>query len=159
MNKLKLVFGGVLVLVGGTALAGKPVDAPELGLSKSSVFEVPEPEAFAYSDVRPKKSESLPRAYPGAPPQIPHNIEDSMPIMAGDNLCLDCHDKPDKWGEEVRKGKGKPIPKSHYTGFKTQQLDPERVAGSRYFCTQCHAPQAQNVKPLVENDFKNVDRQ
>jgi cytochrome c-type protein NapB len=141
------------------AMAAEPVEAPQLGLSKSSVFDVPEPESFTYSDVRPKKSESLPRAYPGAPPQIPHSIEDSLPIMAGDNLCLDCHDKPENWDKKIRKGKGTPIPRSHYTAFGSQQLNPDHVAGSRYFCTQCHAPQAQDVKPLVGNDFENVERQ
>ncbi|MGB1278446.1 MAG: nitrate reductase cytochrome c-type subunit, partial [Vibrio cyclitrophicus] len=30
------------------------------------------------------------------------------------------------------------------------------VSPRRYFCLQCHVPQA-NAKPLVENEFKPVD--
>ncbi|WP_175463882.1 nitrate reductase cytochrome c-type subunit, partial [Vibrio cholerae] len=30
------------------------------------------------------------------------------------------------------------------------------VSPRRYFCLQCHVPQA-DAKPLVENDFERVD--
>ena len=30
------------------------------------------------------------------------------------------------------------------------------VSPRRYFCTQCHVPQ-HDAKPLVENQFKNID--
>ncbi|MOA70489.1 Periplasmic nitrate reductase, electron transfer subunit precursor [compost metagenome] len=31
------------------------------------------------------------------------------------------------------------------------------VSPRRYFCTQCHVPQ-KDVKPLVGNNFKNIDQ-
>ena len=43
---------------------------------------------------------------------------------------------------------------THYTDRDQQTL--AAVAPRRYFCTQCHVPQ-QDVKPLVENRFKNID--
>ena len=30
------------------------------------------------------------------------------------------------------------------------------VSPRRYFCTQCHVPQT-DAKPLVENDFRDID--
>lgn len=119
-----------------------------IGLSKTSVFADPSPAAFAYSDKAPSKSGVLPRAYAGAPPQIPHVIDKYLPIKADENACLDCHEKPAMMGRKV-KGKPTPMPESHYT----------RVDGSwqrnntQYFCTQCHVPQA-NVKELVGNTFR-----
>ena len=117
MSKRNLIIGCVLAMGGGLVMAGQAVDALNMGLSKTSVFDVPDPEPFHYNDIRPKKSKALPRAYPGAPPQIPHRVDDALPIMAGDNLCLDCHDKPDKWGEEVKEGKGTPMPSRRTGGW------------------------------------------
>ncbi|MEM6665400.1 MAG: nitrate reductase cytochrome c-type subunit [Pseudomonadota bacterium] len=39
---------------------------------------------------------------------------------------------------------------THYLDRNGRQTD--HVAGTRWFCTQCHAPQA-NVAPLVTNTF------
>lgn len=119
-----------------------------MGLSKTSVFDVPSPEAFAYSDKAPNKSGVLPRAYEGAPPQIPHTIGGLLPITADDNSCLSCHDKPALMGKKL-KGMATSMPESHYTKVdgKWQRNN------NRYVCTQCHVPQA-NVKELVGNTFK-----
>jgi cytochrome c-type protein NapB len=119
------------------------------------VFDVPEPEPFAYVDVSTRRSKALPRAYPGAPPQIPHEVEGWLQIKPDANECLDCHDAPDMWGEELRRGEGGPMPKSHYTD-RSGKVNTEQVVGARYVCTQCHAPQAEGVDPLVENEFKTA---
>jgi cytochrome c-type protein NapB len=126
-----------------------PIPADTLGLSKTSVFDNPAPPAFAYSDTMPNKSKPLPRAYDGAPPQIPHSIEAFVPITADDNTCLSCHDKPALMGKKI-KGIATAMPESHYTNIdgKWQRNN------NRYVCTQCHVPQA-DVKDLVGNTFRS----
>jgi cytochrome c-type protein NapB len=118
-----------------------------IGLSKTSVFDDPAPPVFAYGDKAPAKSGVLPRAFEGAPPEIPHAIESFLPIKAGENSCLDCHDKPSMMGKK-EKGRPTAMPESHYTKVEGKW---ERN-NSRYVCTLCHVPQA-NVKDLVGNSF------
>ena len=99
----------------------------------------------------------LKRAYPGAPPQIPHNIEAFLPVSKDRNMCKTCHDKRDTFDASgnAKKVKGQPtaIPASHYID---QRFAPGEIGktlvGARTACTQCHVPQA-NVKPLVKNTF------
>lgn len=124
----------------------------EMGLSKTSVFETPTPSNFEYEGSMPGADPVLPRAYPGAPPQIPHLIEMMTPITAKLNYCLACHDQK---GEFFKAGPQQPtnIPPSHYTD---QRHSPDKVSnkiiGARFVCTQCHVPQA-DAKPLVKNNF------
>ena len=135
-----------------------------MGLSKTSVFDEPSPAVFAYSDKAPNKSGVLPRAYDGAPPQIPHAIDAYLPIKANENACLDCHDKPSMMEKmmkalpapmpsmagKIMKGTPTAMPESHYI-----KVDGKWQRNSnRYVCTQCHVPQA-NVKDLVGNTFKS----
>ncbi len=84
--------------------------------------------------------------YEDQPPMVPHNI-DKTRITLHENSCLGCHSKANsKITNAVRP------PKSHYRtrgGNKLQQ-----ISTGRYFCTQCHVPQAY-TEPLVDNDFKN----
>jgi cytochrome c-type protein NapB len=127
------------------------IDELNMGLSKTSVFDTPTPVAYAYSDSKPGKNDWLPRAWEGAPPQIPHRIEMYLPVVADDNQCLDCHDVPKfidqpKNTDRSRKSKS-PMPRDHYAN-----ADMEDVAGARFNCTQCHVPQS-NAAPLVESTY------
>lgn len=153
-TKQVLVVIGLLALSISVAMAGQPVSDAELGLSKTSVFDTAAPEAFQYSSTKPGKSENLPRAWDGIPPQIPHKVDDYLPIqVGGENQCLDCHDEPRRWGKKVPEGKAGPMPQSHYTDLRTPgSKHGKEVRGARYFCNQCHTPQA-DVTPLVENEF------
>ncbi len=84
--------------------------------------------------------------YEDQPPVIPHNI-DKTRITLHENSCLGCHSKANqKITNAVRP------PKSHYRTRKGKKL--RQISTGRYFCTQCHVPQAY-TKPLVNNDFKN----
>ena len=154
---IKQTFNVVLPgLVAGflcvNAQAGKPIKENSLGLSKTSVNDSPVSEKFSYSDKFPGTSEVLPRAFPGAPVQIPHNIEPFLPVTAKNNMCKTCHDKPAMWGKKV-KGQPTAIPESHYTDLRfAPGKVTKKLIGARYVCTQCHVPQA-NVKPLVINTF------
>ena len=140
-----LTFIGLLTAAAACAVADGPIDAMNMGLSKTSVFDTPTPHQFAYSDVKAGDSKVLPRAWDGAPPQISHRVDKYLPITSDDNQCLECHDKPELIGnKETSK---KPMPASHYA---TKDLD--EVSGARYNCTQCHVPQA-NAKLLVESTF------
>lgn len=80
------------------------------------------------------------------PPMIPHNI-DKTRITLHENSCLGCHSKENqKITNAVRP------PKSHYRTREGDKL--RQISTGRYFCTQCHVPQAY-TKPLVNNDFTN----
>ncbi len=80
------------------------------------------------------------------PPMIPHSI-DKTRITLHENSCLGCHNRKDSKIEDST-----PPPKSHYRTREGKKL--KAISTGRYFCTQCHAPQA-NKEPLVENTFKN----
>jgi len=126
--------------------------ANDMGLSKTSVLEAPQPQPFSYPEQFPGTSNVLPRAYLNAPPQIPHDIESFLPVSKDHNMCLQCHNRPDQQGK-VAEHQPTPIPASHYTDLR---FAPDKVThsliGARYICTQCHVPQAQ-AKVLVNNTF------
>ncbi len=84
--------------------------------------------------------------YEDQPPMIPHGI-DKTRITLNENSCLSCHGKAySKVENAVRP------PKSHFKTRKGKKL--RQISTGRYFCTQCHVPQAY-TKSLVENDFTN----
>lgn len=136
----------------GSACAAEPIDPENMGLSKTSVFETPTPNTYDYSDTKPGRNDWLPRAWEGAPPQIPHRIEEYLPVVAGDNQCLDCHDRPKYIGmpkNTDRSVKNKsPMSRAHYADDSLETVD-----GARFNCTQCHVPQS-DAPPLVESTFR-----
>ena len=80
------------------------------------------------------------------PPMIPHGI-DKTRITLNENSCLSCHGK----AYSKRENAVEP-PKSHYRTREGDKL--RQISTGRYFCTQCHVPQAY-TEALVDNDFKN----
>ena len=88
------------------------------------------------------------RNYPEQPPTIPHSIR-GYHVDKNANKCLSCHSRANS-----ARAQAPMISITHYTDRDQQTL--AAVAPRRYFCTQCHVPQ-QDVKPLVENRFKNID--
>lgn len=87
------------------------------------------------------------RAYRQQPPLIPHRVE-GYQITSENNACMSCHD----WPGNVRVNAPK-ISETHYVDRQGVRLD--KVSGTRYFCQQCHVPQA-DAKPLVGNMFQNA---
>ena len=155
--KTAIILAGVVSVTISTAtvIAGEAIDELNMGLSKTSVFGTPTPEPFAYPQTKPKKSEPLPRAYADIPPQIPHDVEDYLPITTEDNQCLDCHELPKLVGKTV-KGKS-PMPRDHYVDLRSSSDKmSDSVVGARFNCTQCHVPQS-GAPPLVENTFKGSE--
>lgn len=93
------------------------------------------------------ESGPITRAWRQQPPLIPHRI-DKYEIDLKVNQCLRCHDWPYNVEENAPK-----ISETHYEDRQGERLD--FVSGTRWFCTQCHVPQA-TAQPLVENEFEPV---
>jgi cytochrome c-type protein NapB len=88
------------------------------------------------------------RAYRQQPPLIPHETAD-YEINLADNQCLMCHD----WPGNADAGAPK-VSETHY--LDRNGVAQNKVAGVRWFCTQCHVPQV-NAPALVENTFVPAD--
>jgi len=87
------------------------------------------------------------RAYRQQPPLIPHRIEGHQ-VTKDHNQCMTCHD----WPANIKAGAPK-VSETHYSDREGNRLD--KIAGTRFFCTQCHVPQA-DAKPLISNSFQNA---
>lgn len=100
-------------------------------------------------DIRKQNTSSgrFARAYRQQPPLIPHRV-DKYQVDLNANQCMRCHD----WPFHVEEGATK-ISETHYFDRSGVALD--RVSGTRWFCNQCHVPQA-DARPLVPNTFKSA---
>ena len=125
---------------GPLAQEAKPVKA---------LREAPLTEMSAPPDVTKQSvpASGFERAYRQQPPLIPHKV-DGYQITTENNACMGCHD----WPGNTRVNAPK-ISETHYVDRQGVRLD--KVAGTRYFCQQCHVPQA-DAKPLVGNIFQNA---
>jgi len=147
-------------LLACTSSAG-PIPDEQVSLRREDPLALtasPAPEITAKD---PGENTRFQRAYFGAPPMIPHRI-DGQAIRSDANDCLDCHEVSD----EDTPG----IPPSHHVVVRFDVLTrakarhgmttafagfakADTVAGSRYNCLLCHAPQVGNAQPLVPNSF------
>ncbi|MBR9892013.1 nitrate reductase cytochrome c-type subunit [Salipiger bermudensis] len=85
------------------------------------------------------------RNYRQQPPTIPHSMTQYQ-IDLRTNQCLSCHD----WTNAGDRG-APTLSMTHYLDRDGNQLD--TVAGTRWFCNQCHVPQA-DAPELVGNEFE-----
>jgi nitrate reductase (cytochrome), electron transfer subunit len=88
------------------------------------------------------------RAYAQQPPTIPHKI-DGYQVDKNANRCLSCHAR-----SRAAENDAVPIGVTHYANRAGETLG--YVSPRRYFCTQCHVPQA-DAKPLVSNTFTDIE--
>ena len=143
-----------------TLLAGPPAHATpaadrgtadkDLGLSRTSVFDVPSPPRYRAEDSAPGEKSSPPRISAEIPPVIPHGVAELLPITREDNACLACHDVPGP----KKKGEPTPIPASHYVDLRREPgKRAEKVYGARWVCVSCHVPQS-DAKPLVASRYR-----
>jgi len=95
----------------------------------------------------PRDRETFERDYLHQPPLIPHQIR-GYKIDLNSNKCLSCH----SWTNYKKAGATK-VSLTHFETRDGQQLSD--VSPRRYFCNQCHVPQA-DAKPLVDNSFNSV---
>jgi cytochrome c-type protein NapB len=92
-----------------------------------------------------KDGDPIARNYVQQPPLIPHSIK-GYRVNLKSNKCMSCH----SWKNYKASGATK-ISQTHFADRDGNAL--AEVSSRRYFCQQCHVPQA-NAKPLVGNDFK-----
>jgi cytochrome c-type protein NapB len=90
MKAINIVWVALAATIGSANLmAADAIDELNMGLSKGSLLDVPTPEAPAYPTIKPGKSDRLTPTYSTAPPQIPHRVEEYLPITLEDNACMD----------------------------------------------------------------------
>ena len=88
------------------------------------------------------------RNYTMQPPTIPHKI-DGYQLDKDFNRCMFCHART-----RTEETQAIPVSITHYMDRDNNVL--ADVSPRRYFCTQCHVPQA-DTKPLVGNTFTDVE--
>jgi len=88
------------------------------------------------------------RNYTMQPPTIPHKI-DGYQLDKDYNRCMFCHART-----RTEETQAIPVSITHYMDRNNNVL--ADVSPRRYFCTQCHVPQAE-AKPLVVNTFTDVE--
>ncbi|MCE1237189.1 MAG: nitrate reductase cytochrome c-type subunit [Hyphomicrobiales bacterium] len=142
MRKLMLVaaLGAAALTFGIGSVAGQ--QAAEV---KSLRGAAPTVELSAPDTMRQDVHGRFDRAYRQQPPLIPHQV-DRYQIDLKANQCLGCHD----WSNAAKNG-APTLSMTHYLDRDGHQTD--TVAGTRWFCNQCHVPQV-DAKELVENTFK-----
>ena len=148
-----LAILSLAAIVTACATADKSSQAALDELNKGeSVFDTPTPTVYTYSDAKPGYNDRLDTAWEELPPQVPHKVDEYLPVVMSDNQCLDCHDVPkyiDRPLNTDRTIKNKsPMSKEHYA---SGELD--EVSGARFNCTQCHV-QLSNAPALVDNTYR-----
>ena len=96
-----------------------------------------------------KVSGGFERTWAEQPPMVPHEVA-KYRISIKNNGCLKCHS-----AKTYKKEKAPKVGDSHFLTREDKRL--EKVSSRRWFCSQCHATQA-NLDPLVANTFETVDR-
>jgi len=135
-----------LVLVGSSLFMSAIAVANEVqSLRGSSDIEDPSNEVEIKRNINDKAP--IIRDYVQQPPLIPHKTK-GYKINLKFNKCLTCH----SWANYQKSGATK-ISQTHFSGRDGEALS--NVAPRRYFCNQCHVPQA-DAKPLVENSFNSA---
>ncbi len=94
------------------------------------------------------REQTVQDSYVYQPPLIPHSIR-SYEVSLNANKCLACH----SWKNAKDMGATK-ISVTHYVNREDAVL--ADMSPRRYFCLQCHVPQA-DAQPLIENNFEAVD--
>ncbi len=89
------------------------------------------------------------RNYAMQPPVIPHKI-DNYQLDKSANRCMFCHART-----QTSASGAPPVSITHYQDRQGNFL--ADISPRRYFCTQCHVPQA-DLKPLVGNKFVDVEQ-
>jgi cytochrome c-type protein NapB len=137
-----ILTGLALIVAGGIALA-----QTQGVVSLRGAVELTEINTAPVTLEQSKPANGFGRAYRQQPPLIPHRIE-SYQVTKAFNKCLSCHG----WPQNAQYGAPK-VSETHYETREGVRLD--EVAGSRWFCNQCHVPQS-NAPALVPNAFKNA---
>jgi cytochrome c-type protein NapB len=164
-------------------VAKASVTEKSLGLRKTDIYteDTTTGDKTHYGKSYAGSGYKIQRAFQDAPPMIPHNTEGMLPITINNNQCQSCHDP--KVASSMGMG-ALPYPLSHMTDFRpkttinndgklakngkvinntssdkmkhvTIKETGGKLAGARFNCTQCHAPQSTGTL-AVENTFEAV---
>lgn len=142
MKKMSLRIGAAAVCLGlGGWATGQSFDT----VTSLRGAEVDEP--VVLDQVHKLQEGRMQRNYRQQPPLIPHKI-DQYQIDLRTNQCLTCHD----WSKAGERG-APTLSMTHYLDRDGRELD--HIAGTRYFCNQCHVPQAKPpaTRAAVEHVF------
>ena len=103
-RKMRLSLLAISLLIGVPLLGAGPSSAPpaqapakevddglDVFFREADVSATSEQAAEQYNEEAPGDNPLIERAFPGAPPSIPHTTEDMLPITANSNECLTCH--------------------------------------------------------------------
>ena len=135
-------FAKLLALLLVTA-AGSVALAQSVQTNSLRGAEVDEP--VPLDQVHKQIDRRMQRNYRQQPPLIPHSIAQYQ-IDVRTNQCLTCHD----WTKAGERN-APTLSMTHYLDREGRELD--HIAGTRYFCNQCHVPQV-DAPELVENTFR-----
>ena len=150
MSRLILPLTLCTVSLLGSGPQAKPVPDRNLGLSRTSVFEVPAPPLYQDEASGPGEKALPKRINRETPPVIPHGVSDCLPITRGSNLCMDCHAVPGP----KKKGEATPIPGSHFVDLRrAPHAKGKQLAGSRYVCISCHVSRT-DARLLVGSTYR-----
>jgi len=138
----KTILAGVLALATSLALSASALAQQVQALRGAAVDE---PVTVDTSVKWEGREGRMQRNYRQQPPLIPHSISQYQ-VDLRTNQCLTCHD----WSTAGERN-APTLSMTHYLDREGRELD--HVAGSRYFCNQCHVPQA-DTPTLVDNVFQ-----
>ncbi len=126
----------------------------DLGLRQETLYDetATTPAHGETTKMEPGESTKIERAFENAPPMIPHDTTDMLPLAQDENICLDCH-----MPEEAASIGATQIPKSHLINFDTGEDLNGNLDRKRFNCMQCHVIQT-TLPPTVENVFKGEFR-
>ena len=88
------------------------------------------------------------RNYAMQPPVVPHKIE-GYQLDKSANRCMMCHAR-----SRVQESQAPMISVTHFMDRQGNFL--AELSPRRYFCLQCHVPQA-DLNPLIDNRFIDAD--
>ncbi|PRY25175.1 periplasmic nitrate reductase subunit NapB [Aliiruegeria haliotis] len=136
------VLAGILAAAATLTLAGIGLAQSASGLSSLRGAGVEDP--VPLEQVFKQETQRFNREYRQQPPLVPHSI-DQYQMDLRTNQCLGCHD----WTNAGDRG-APTLSMTHYLDRDGVEMD--HVAGTRWFCNQCHVPQV-NAPALVDNEF------
>ena len=139
----KPVLAGILAMATFLTLAGIGLAQSAGGVTSLRGADVDE--TVPVEPVFKQETMRFNRDYRQQPPLIPHSI-DQYQIDLRANQCLTCHD----WTNAGDRG-APTLSMTHYLDRNGRELD--QIAGTRWFCNQCHVPQV-DAPELVENTFE-----
>lgn len=178
MKLTKITLGiatAAAIFIAGCA-NNQTVSEESLGLRKTNLYteNTTTGDKTMYAKEAAGTSKHINRAFENAPPMIPHDVDGMLPITISYNACTGCHEPA-----VAPSMNATPIPKSHFTDYRpTTSLASNgkitkegmavdntsdyvvgaakklnKLSGSRFNCSQCHAPQSQG-KLVVESTFE-----